>query len=69
MQKCMFCNSQISDDRPLTVCDVCGQKVWGKKMFSTIVQNMTQAREKGDLCHTGPLTELKNEFGTSTEIR
>jgi uncharacterized UBP type Zn finger protein len=49
VQKCIYCGSEITDDRPLTVCNNCGIKVWGEKMFRTIINNMTDAREKGDL--------------------
>ena len=59
-QKCMYCNSEIHDDRPLTVCDRCGLKVWGEKMFNAIVQNMENARDKGDLCNPGSATQLKD---------
>ncbi len=52
VQKCIYCGAEINDDRPLTVCNKCGVKVWGEKMFKTIVRNMEEAREKGDLCHT-----------------
>ena len=69
MQKCMYCGSEIDDDRPLTVCNDCGQKVWGQKMFNTIIQNMKEAREKGDLCHTSPIAEVENKFDSSMGIR
>ncbi len=48
-QKCIYCGAEISDDRPLTVCNKCGVKVWGEKMFKTIVGNMEKARDNGDL--------------------
>jgi hypothetical protein len=51
MDKCMYCGKEIGDGREVTVCDICGEKVWGTKMFNTIKQNMHEAREKGDLCH------------------
>lgn len=57
MQVCMYCKCIINDDRPITVCDKCGTKVWGDKMFNAIKQNMTDAREKGDLCHTCSITK------------
>ncbi len=69
MQKCMYCGSEIPDDRPLTVCDVCGEKVWGQKMFNAIIQNMKEARENGDLCHAGSFTEVRSEFDDSREIK
>ena len=48
-QKCIYCSSEIHDDRPLTVCNKCGHSVWGEKMFNAIVANMTTARDNGDL--------------------
>lgn len=48
-QKCMYCKEEIHDDRPLTVCNRCGVKVWGEKMFFAIVGKMERARDNGDL--------------------
>lgn len=50
-QKCIYCGREIHDDRSLTVCNNCGAKVWGEKMFQAIVMNMEEAKENGDLCH------------------
>jgi len=49
MAKCVYCKSQIEDDRAVDVCDKCGIKVWGDRMFNAIINNMEQARVKGDL--------------------
>lgn len=49
MGKCIYCKSGIEDDRAVDVCDMCGRKVWGDKMFNAIKQNMGNAKEKGDL--------------------
>ena len=49
MKKCVYCNQEITDDRAVDVCDNCGVKVWGEKMFKAIINNMQNAREKGDL--------------------
>ena len=48
-KKCMYCSLQISDNRPMEVCDKCGVGVWGPNMFRTIMKNMEEAREKGDI--------------------
>ena len=64
-KKCIYCKSDISDGRAMEVCDNCGQKVWGKKMFDTIVKNMEAARENGDLCHdnlTRGIPQDRGEF-------
>jgi hypothetical protein len=62
MSKCIYCKCEISDGRVIEVCDLCGRKVWGKKMFNTIVQNMDTARDKGDLCHMNNTCDLSNEI-------
>lgn len=51
-KKCIYCGAEISDNSVIDFCERCGVKVWGKKMFDTIVQNMERARENGDLCNT-----------------
>lgn len=48
-KKCVYCNSSILDDRAVDVCDKCGVGVWGQKMFKAIIDNMNNAKEKGDL--------------------
>lgn len=68
MQKCMYCGCEIADDRPITVCDLCGGKVWGEKMFNAIKQNMSDARDKGDLCHTPSVTIEESELDGSEEF-
>ncbi len=49
MSKCVYCKCDIVDDRAVSVCDRCGHNVWGEKMFRTIKDSMSNAREKGDL--------------------
>jgi len=49
MKKCVYCNCELHDERAVDVCDKCGVGVWGKKMFNAIIENMKNAREKGDL--------------------
>lgn len=65
MAKCIYCKSQIEDNRAVDVCDKCGIKVWGERMFQAIMDNMHSAREKGDL-HQGLInidTNKKSRFG------
>jgi len=64
VQKCMYCGREIPENSVLTVCEICGQKVWGMKMFNAIKQNMEEARDKGDLCHNGSFTEIENNLKT-----
>jgi len=49
VKKCIYCKREIEDFRVIDFCDKCGIGVWGEKMFRAIVQNMEDARSKGDL--------------------
>ena len=51
-KKCIYCKTDITDDRSLDVCNNCGVGVWGQKMFNAILQNMEDAKDKGDLCNS-----------------
>lgn len=51
-KKCIYCKSEISDDSVIDFCERCGIKVWGEKMFRTILENMENARKNDDLCCT-----------------
>jgi len=52
IKKCIYCKSDVSEESVIDFCEKCGKGVWGEKMFNTIVKNMEEARERGDLCHT-----------------
>lgn len=64
----MYCNTELNDGREVTVCDICGEKVWGAKMFNTIKQNMHEANEKGDLCHSQPFMGDVSEHDDSLNL-
>lgn len=49
VKKCIYCKCQIDDDSVVDVCEKCGVGVWGKKMFQAIIDNMNNAKAKGDL--------------------
>ena len=49
MRKCVYCNSEILDKRAMQICDRCGEKVWGKKMFDAIKKATDDAEDRGDL--------------------
>ena len=56
MKKCIYCGKEIEDTRVIDFCDFCGVGVFGEKMLKAIVQNMENAREKGDL-NQGSVTD------------
>ena len=66
MKKCVYCKAEIDDERAVDVCDKCGVGVWGKRMFKAIIENMGNAREKGDL-HQG-LINIELEKTCKTEL-
>ena len=49
MKKCIYCKAEVNDDSVIDFCQKCGVRVWGQKMFDTIVHNMETARENDDL--------------------
>ncbi len=51
-KKCIYCGKEISEESVVDFCAVCGKGVWGEKMFNAIIQNMEEARKKGDLGFT-----------------
>jgi len=57
-KKCIYCGSEVSEESVIDFCERCGKGVWGEKMFNAIVQNMEEARERGDLCNPGELTDI-----------
>ena len=52
VKKCIYCKEEVREESVIDFCEKCGKNVWGEKMFNTIVQNMEEARERGDLCHS-----------------
>jgi hypothetical protein len=48
-KKCIYCKIDVPQESVIDFCERCGVGVWGHKMFKTIVSNMENAREKGDL--------------------
>ena len=49
VKKCIYCSSEIPQESVIDFCERCGIGVFGEKMFNAIVENMENARERGDL--------------------
>ena len=63
MKKCLYCGEELSRESIVDFCRRCGVGVWGEKMFNAIVQNMEEAKEKGNLCHTDSKTSFEKDTG------
>jgi len=48
MKKCIYCKTEIPEECVVDFCESCGHKVWGPRMFKAIIQNMENARAKGE---------------------
>ena len=68
IKKCVYCNSEIHDNRSIEICDKCGIKVWGNKMFNVIKKTTDNARDNGDLCRTNMNPEQINEWEDYRDI-
>lgn len=49
MGKCVFCSIELPDNRVIEICDQCGISMYGAKTFKATIQNMEQAKIRGDL--------------------
>ena len=47
--KCVYCCSEVSSERAMQICDRCGIKVWGEKMFRAILSSTETEKEKGNM--------------------
>jgi len=48
-KKCLYCKAELPEESVIDFCESCGKEVWGEKMFKTIVQNMENSRDIGDI--------------------
>lgn len=48
-KKCIYCSREIDDGSVIDFCKNCGIRVWGEKMFNTILKNMEDAKDRGDI--------------------
>lgn len=56
--KCVYCKTEIDDNRSMEICDGCGVKVWVSKMFEAIKKTTDNARDNDDLCSTNTKTHF-----------
>ncbi len=59
VKKCVYCNSEISQDAVVDICQGCMYQVWGPKMSSAILAGMEKEREKGNM-ELGKVSETHN---------
>ncbi len=61
-KKCIYCGTEILEESVVDFCNRCGKSVWGEKMFNAILQNMEEARNKGDLVSTNMPETISESF-------
>ena len=49
VKACIYCKSSVEDECVVDFCERCGKGVFGEKMFNAIIQNMQEAKQRGDL--------------------
>jgi hypothetical protein len=49
IKKCVYCKGEVPAERAMDVCNSCGRKVWGEKMFQAILDSTNSEMEKGNL--------------------
>jgi hypothetical protein len=59
VNKCVYCKTEVPEGRTMEICDRCGAKIWGEKMFHAIVEGTNQEKTKGNM-------ELGQVSGLST---
>jgi len=52
VKKCIYCKTEIPKESVIDFCERCGRGVFGEKMFNVIIQNMNEAKQRGDLEQT-----------------
>lgn len=49
MSKCIYCGREVCSESAVDICEACGVRSFGVKMFQAIKDNMQQAQTRGDL--------------------
>jgi len=49
VKKCIYCGKEVPEESVIDFCEKCGHATFGEKMYKTIVQNMSHARDRGYL--------------------
>ncbi|MBU1136584.1 MAG: hypothetical protein ABIG37_01555 [Nanoarchaeota archaeon] len=60
MKKCIYCGCEIPDESVIDFCSSCGKKAFSEKMLNAIIENMTKAKERGDI-NQGNVCQNKEE--------
>lgn len=47
--KCVYCKKEVPSHRTMQICNDCGCKVWGPKMFEAILKGTDSEAEKGNM--------------------
>lgn len=58
-KRCVYCKGDVPEERAMDVCDRCGRRVWGDKMFQAILDSTNTEKEKGNL-ELGRVSEAAN---------
>ena len=49
VSKCVYCKESVPEDRIMEICDKCGCKIWGPKMFQAIIEGTNTEKRKGNM--------------------
>ena len=61
MKKCIWCKCDIPSESVIDFCHKCGLHMFGEKTLAAIIENMEEARDKGDL-YQGSVTHPEEKY-------